>query len=186
MAEARDSLVDATEAFEADGLSRLDAEEHAVQDFGDLAEVAPGYRSELGLAQGRQTAVMLCLVMLVQPIIWKEGVWRWNEEIGQPSAFIAFLNDLIVVVGSLAIVGAVVAVVASGIGVRYPLVRERASRTIAVFVLVVCLLVSVIGVCLSLSNSPRSLVESISWVAAFVLIPLAIIGRSAHRCLRLA
>lgn len=103
MAEAHDHLVDATEAFEADGLSRLDAEREAVHDFGDLRDVVPGYRAELGIAQGRRTAVMLCLVLLAQPIVWQEGVWAWTQHPETANAFAALMNQLVMVVGMLAI-----------------------------------------------------------------------------------
>jgi HAAS domain-containing protein len=186
LAEARDSLIDATEAFEADGLNRREAEERAVADFGELSEVVPGYRGELGLAQGRRTALMLCLVMLAQPIIWKEDAWRWNQDPGTPSDFVAFLNDLVVVIGSLSILGAVVAVVASGIGVRYPVVRDRAARTTAVFALISCALVSAVAICLGMSGTANTRIEELLWVTGFVLIPLAVVGLSAQRCLRLA
>lgn len=187
LAEALDGLVDATEAFEAAGLSRPDAEARAVEDFGELDEVVPSYRAELGLAQGRQTAVMLCLVMLAQPIIWKEGAWRWNQTVAdEMHPFVNFLNELIVVVGSLSIAGAVLAVVAAGVGVRYEGIRTRATKATAVFALVSCALVCLLAIGLGMSGSPRSLPEDLGWVAGFVLAPLAVVGASAHRCLRLA
>lgn len=188
LAEARDSLVDATEAFEVDGLSRQEAEQQAVADFGDLSEVVPGYRAELGIAQGRRTAVMLCLVMLAQPIIWKEGVWAWNQHPVSSGGFAAFLNQLVMVVGSIAITGSVLALVATGLGLRYPVVRDRATRTTALFALGSCVAVSVISICMALSSSELngSGLGSLTVVAGFVVIPLAFVSRSAQRCLRLA
>ncbi|WP_133979885.1 permease prefix domain 1-containing protein [Kribbella voronezhensis] len=188
MAEARDSLEDATEAFEAGGLSRWDAEQHAVADFGELDEVVPGYRAELGIAQGRRTALALCLVMLAQPIIWKEGLWAWNRDSGSPTAYTAFLNDLVMVIGMLTIVGSVLALLASGIGLRYPAVRDRATRAIAVFALLSGGAVSVVAIALSTSSAlaERSGPDGIAVVLGFVLFPLLLVGRSARRCLRLA
>jgi hypothetical protein len=188
MAEARDSLEDATEAFEADGLDRWEAEQQAVADFGELAEVVPGYRAELGIAQGRRTALALCLVMLAQPIIWKEGVWSWNQDSGSPTAYTAFLNSLVMVIGMLTIAGAVLALVASGIGLRYPAVRDRATRSTAVFALVSAASVSVVSIALSASSAlaDNSGPDGMAVVLGFVLLPLVFVGRSAHRCLRLA
>ena len=188
MAEARDSLEDATEAFEADGLNRWEAEQQAVADFGELDEVVPGYRAELGIAQGRRTAMALCLVMLAQPIIWKEGVWSWNRDTGSPTAYTAFLNQLVMVIGMVTIAGAVLALLASGIGLRYPAVRDHATKATAVFALLSGGAVSVVSIALSTSSAlaDRSGPDGIAVVLGLVLLPLILVGRSAHRTLRLA
>jgi hypothetical protein len=188
MAEARDSLEDATEAFEADGLNRWEAEEQAVADFGELDEVVPGYRAELGIAQGRRTALALCLVMLAQPIIWKEGVWAWNRDTGSPTAYTAFLNQLVMVIGMVTIAGAVLALLASGIGLRYPAVRDRATKSTAVFALLSGGAVSVVSIALSTSSAlaDHAGLDGVAVVFGLVLLPLILVGRSAHRTLRLA
>jgi len=187
MAEARDTLVDATEAFEADGLSRPEAEREAVLDFGELREVVPGYRAELGIAQGRRTAVMLCLVMLAQPIVWQEGVWAWTQHPESANAFVGVLNQLVMVVGTFTIAGSVLALVATGLGLRYPAVRDRATRITAIFALISCALIAGISICLGASSNELhgSTLGGLSVVGAFVLLPLSLVSRSAHRCLRL-
>ena len=187
LAEARDSLVDATEAFEADGLSRRQAEELAVADFGELSEVVPGYRSELGIAQGRRTALMLCLTLLAQPIVWQQGAWAWTQEPESPNAFIGLLNQAVEVIGMLAIIGAVLALVATGLGLRYPVVRDRATRTTAIFALVTCVLVGAIAICMGLWSPEMhgSDLAGLAVVGGFTLLPLTFVTRSAHRCLRL-
>ncbi|GAA1564417.1 permease prefix domain 1-containing protein [Kribbella sancticallisti] len=188
LAEARDSLVDATEAFEAQGMSAAEAAERAVADFGDLADVVPGYRAELGIAQGRRTAVLLVSVMLAQPIVWKEGLWSWNQHPPSPDSFVAFLNDLVMLVGTLSMIGSVLALVASSIGLRCPAVRERATRSTARFALLSCALVS--GTAIVLASASRvadgSGPQGLLAVAVFVVAPLLLVSRSAHRCLRLA
>jgi hypothetical protein len=188
LAEARDSLIDATEAFEAGGLNRRQAEEMAVADFGDLSEVVPGYRSELGIAQGRRTALMLCLTLLAQPIVWQEGAWAWTQEPESPNAFVGLLNQAVEVVGMLAIAGAVLALVATGLGLRYPVVRDRATRTTAIFALVSCVLVGAIATCMGLWSPELdgSDLSGLAVVGGFTLLPLTFVTRSAHRCLRLA
>ena len=187
LAEARDSLIDASEAFEADGLSRQQAEERAVADFGGLSEVVPGYRAELGIAQGRRTAAMLCLVMLAQPIIWQQGVWAWTQHPESPNAFNDLLDQAVMVVGSLTIAGTVLALVATGLGLRYPVVRDRATRTTAIFALASCVMVGAISFCMALSSNELhgSDLGALWVVGGFVLLPLAVVARSAHRCLRL-
>lgn len=188
LAEARDSLVDATEAYEADGLPAREAAERAVQDFGDLAEIVPGYRAELGIAQGRRAAVLLTLVMLAQPIVWREGVWSWNQSPDSGSAAIHFLNDLVKTVGMLSIAGAVLAVIASGIGMRYPSVRERWTRVTAQFTLLSCASVTLIGFAMAAGSSiaDGNGLSGLFAFAAFVAVPLLLVGRAAHRTLRLA
>lgn len=188
LAEARDSLVDATEAFEARGLTRDEAEQRAVDEFGDLAEVAPAYRTELGYAQSRRTAALLSLVMLAQPIIWKEGLWQWNrDEVADPGSLHAFLNRFVELTGGTAIAGAVLALIACGAGLRFPAVRDRATRVTAIFTLLSCVLVGGIALAMGLSvSSTGSEVEDLVVVSAFVLIPLSFVSLSAGRCLRLA
>ena len=60
IAEARDSLVDATEAYARRGFDRAAAERRAVQEFGMIAEIAVGYQTELGLAQGPRSCWLPC------------------------------------------------------------------------------------------------------------------------------
>nr|WP_275402496.1 permease prefix domain 1-containing protein [Streptomyces sp. SID13031] len=187
MTEARDSFVDATEAYEADGLSPRQAAEQAVADFGDLDEVAAGYRSELGIAQGRRTAVLLVLVMLAQPIVWMEGTWSWTQHPDSGDPATAFLNQLVMLVGMLAIAGGVLALIASGVGLRYPMVRERGTKVIAQFALASCAAVSGIGLALATASAitDGTDAQGMLVVGGFVIAPLLLVGRSAHRCLRL-
>jgi hypothetical protein len=188
MTEARDSLEDATEAFEADGLSRRKAEERAVADFGELGEVVPGYRAELGIAQGRRTALALCLVMLAQPIVWLDGAWSWSQDSGSPTPYSVFLNQLVMVIGGTAIAGTVIALLASGIGLRYPAVRDRVTRATAVFALLSGGAVGVVSIAMATTSavSNHAGVGGLGIVFVFVLLPLALVGRSATRCLSLA
>ena len=188
MAEARDSLVDATEAYEAGGLQRLDAERHAVEDFGDLAEVVPGYRAELGIAQSRRTALMLFLVMIAQPIVWQEGAWAWTQQPEGTTPLLDLLNRSVMVTGSLSIVGAVLAVVGTGLGLRYPWLRERVARATAVFALVSAAAVGTIAVLMGWFSTELdgSNLAGLSVVGGFVLLPLLLVSYSAQRCLRLA
>jgi hypothetical protein len=188
MAEARDSLVDATEAYEAGGLSPLEAAEHAVADFGDLDEVVPGYRSELGIAQGRRTAVLLLLVMMAQPIIWQEGVWAWNKQPDSDNPVVVFLNQLVLVAGGLSIAGGILVLIATGIGLRHPGIREHATKATARFALSSCAAVSIISLLLSTASSMANGADTqgLLVVLGFVVAPLLLVSRAAHRCLRLA
>lgn len=186
LAEARDHLIDATEAFEADGLERYDAEKHAVADFGSIEEVAPGYREELAISQSRRTAMMLLLALLIQPIVWQGGAWVWTSDETESTA----LNDLLQIVvrdiGGVVIAGAVLAVLGTGIGLRYPLIREHLSRVTALFTLAGSALIAAIGVTMTATSAHAPGLPAYGVVGTFVVLPLALVSVQAGRCLRLA
>jgi len=75
LAEARDSLLDAAEAYEDEGLPRAEAERLAVADFGTVSEVTPGFQEELAVSQGRRTAVLLFLTVPLTAFMWAV-IWR--------------------------------------------------------------------------------------------------------------
>jgi hypothetical protein len=185
LAEARDHLVDATEAFEADGLDRASAEREAVADFGAVDEVAPGYRAELAVSQSRRTAMLLFLALIIQPIVWQEGVWSWNQDPVSESALNDVLQSLVRGIGMVAIAGAVLAVIAAGVGMRYPIVRDYVSRATALFAIAMSAIVSAIGVGMA-STSAHVVLLDYAVVGGFVVLPLAVVGLQAGRCLRLA
>jgi hypothetical protein len=186
LAEARDHLVDATEAFEADGLDRDSAEREAVADFGELAEIAPGYRAELAVSQSRRTAMLLFLVLIIQPIVWQEGVWSWNQDPAGDSAVNEFLQSLVRGIGMVAIAGAVLAVIAAGIGMRYPIVRDHVSRVTALFAIASSVVVSAIGLGMAWTGGRTATLLAFAVVGGFVVLPLVVVGLQAGRCLRLA
>lgn len=185
LAEARDHLTDATEAFEADGLDRHSAEREAVADFGDLDEVVPGYRTELAVSQSRRTAVMLFGVLILQPIVWQEGIWSWNRDPVQESALNDFLQTLVRSIGMVTIAGAVLAVIAAGIGLRYPIVREHLIRTTSLFAMASSVVISMIGVGMAASSATVTPLD-FAVVSGFVVLPLGVVGLQARRALRLA
>ncbi|GAA1109619.1 hypothetical protein GCM10009630_03300 [Kribbella jejuensis] len=186
LAEARDHLTDATEAFEADGHERYDAEREAVADFGDLADVVPGYRAELAISQSRRTAMMLLFALLIQPIVWQGGAWIWTQEPQSTSALNELLQTMVRAVGIVVIAGAVLAVIGTGIGVRYPVVREHLGRVTALFALVGSALVAGMGVLMAATSSHAPGVPAFGVVGAFVVLPLVLVSVQAERCLRLS
>lgn len=74
--EARDGLVDAADALEADGFDRAEAERLAVAEFGAVAQVAPGYQAELAIAAGRRLGVLLFVGIPVTALMWS-AIWRF-------------------------------------------------------------------------------------------------------------
>ncbi|GAA3137225.1 hypothetical protein GCM10010466_30090 [Planomonospora alba] len=73
--EARDSLLDAAEALQGEGLDRAEAERRAVEEFGSVAEIAPGYQEELSVAAGRRLAALLFLAVPLTAVMWTL-IWR--------------------------------------------------------------------------------------------------------------
>jgi hypothetical protein len=185
IAEARDHLTDATEGFTADGLDRQQAERAAVADFGDLADVVPGYRAELAISQSRRTAVMLCMVLFAQPLVWREGLWSWNVGQGVESPANVFLHNLVEVVGTVSIAGSVLAVIAAGVGMRHPIVRDHVSRLTAMFAIASSVVISVIGLCMVKTGSHPSDLVAFGVVNGFVILPMLFVVLQARRCLRL-
>jgi hypothetical protein len=184
LAEARDHLIDAAEAFEADGLDRTAAECAAVADFGELSDVVPAYREELAVAQSRNTAALLLGVMLLQPLIWQPGVWAWNQDVSGPSELAIQLEHWVRWIGGLSIAGAVVAVLATSFGQRLGVVRRHGQRMTAVFAMGSAVVVSAGGVLMTLESSTTSGHLDVIPVSAFVLLPLSLVGAQALRLVR--
>jgi hypothetical protein len=186
LAEARDHLTDATEALEAEGLGRYDAERVAVADFGELADVVPGYRAELAVSQGRRTAVMMLMALSIQPIVWLENTWSWDTHPSGESPFNAFLQVLVRGIGYVTIAGAVLAVIATGVGLRYPLIRDNVSRVTGHFTLASSIVISLCGLTMTTFSGHVPTLVDVSVVLGFVVLPLIFVALQAGRCLRLA
>jgi hypothetical protein len=139
LTEARDSLVDAAEAYERGGLSPAAAQRRAVGEFGQIRQIAPGYQTELALAQGRRTALLVFTIVSVQ-YLSAEAAWRylasrtWTQA---PEPAYAFFADVVDVFGVVVIIGALLAALAVGRGVRHFGARRWIPRAIGVFALAV-------------------------------------------------
>ncbi|MFF4412166.1 permease prefix domain 1-containing protein [Streptosporangium sp. NPDC001559] len=77
--EARDSLLDTAEALELDGLGRAEAERVAVEEFGPVEEIAPGYQEELSISAGRRLAALLFISVPLTIMAWSL-VWRFSSQ----------------------------------------------------------------------------------------------------------
>lgn len=73
--EARDSLVDTADALEDEGLDRAEAERRAVEEFGPVTVVAPGYQAELTACAGRRLGMLLFISVPVTVLMWSV-LWR--------------------------------------------------------------------------------------------------------------
>lgn len=189
LTEARDGLIDATEALEADGLSRSDAERQAIEDFGEIGEILPDYRAELGYAQGRRTAILMAATIMIQPIVWLDDTWLWNRDPAHdadPAQL--WLNGFVENAGAVTLCLAVVVLVATGFGLRYPAVRGVVTKVTGVVGLLTSALIGSTAIVMALLGNPGLLgaLTGIMWVSVFVLGPLSAVVFSAQRCLRLA
>ena len=186
IAEARDSLIDATEAFELRGFDRVTAERHAVTEFGDVTEIASGYQAELGLSQGQRTAFWIVCVLAPQGLVWQHvgglvlGEWSWD-----PTPGYVAVNSLMPWLGAVAIIGALLASVMCGVGVRYLPVARDLTRATGVFALLVSAVFPLLGLLLTLL-SPAPVTIGVLLLTAIVLLPMLWIAVSARRCLTAA
>ncbi|MEU8275351.1 permease prefix domain 1-containing protein [Microbispora bryophytorum] len=190
LTEARDSLLDAAEAYEGEGLPRAEAERLAVADFGTVPEVAPGFQGELTVSQGRRTAALLFLSVPLIAFMWAV-IWRIFPEsphvaeikpvwFGPLARTVDLLQLGVGVIGGLALL-------ALGRGAR--LVRRPAlvTRGLGLFVWIQTPLIAVMGLTLAAAaQGPVGFSGYLPGVAVS-LISYALAGwmlYSAARCLR--
>ncbi|MGV9328773.1 permease prefix domain 1-containing protein [Streptosporangium sandarakinum] len=74
--EARDSLVDTAEALEDSGLDRAEAERVAVEEFGEIGEIAPAYQERLAVSAGRRLAALLFVSVPLTCLMWSM-IWKF-------------------------------------------------------------------------------------------------------------
>jgi hypothetical protein len=81
--EARDSLLDAAEAYAEEGHDPLEAQHRAIAEFGTHRQVVPSYQAELATLQGRRTATWIALVLpvmtLLEPLMWWDSPWTDDD-----------------------------------------------------------------------------------------------------------
>ncbi|MEU5691521.1 permease prefix domain 1-containing protein [Actinosynnema sp. NPDC020468] len=77
LAEARDSLDDATEVYRDAGLTEEQAQRRAVADFGPVGRIARDYQGVLALAQGVRTLRALLLVVPFTHAMWETSRLIW-------------------------------------------------------------------------------------------------------------
>ncbi|GIH93703.1 permease prefix domain 1-containing protein [Planobispora siamensis] len=135
--EARDSLFDAAEALECDGLDRAEAERVAVREFGTIEEIAPGYQEELSVSAGRRLAILLFVAVPITAIMWNT-IWQIfpTNVVSYTAAPHWFIPVARAVDGLQIVIGAIgaMALLALGRGRRRIRRPERVTRALAVFV----------------------------------------------------
>ena len=178
LVEVRHGLTDAADAYRRGGLAEPAAQERAVADFGPIAELAPNFQRELAAAQGRRTAVLICLIIAPQHLVWAAGghaairdpTWR-------PGPGYAAMSSLVEVAGAIALGIALLMVV--GLARFSPLARAAGW-----FGMAVAALFTVVGMALTLLGPvPPLSLTGLPWTIAFLAAPMAWLGWSARRTL---
>jgi hypothetical protein len=189
--EARDSLLDTAEALEGDGLDRAEAERIAVEEFGPISEIAPGYQEGLSISAGRRLACLLFLSVPLTSLMWS---LIWYVIPTDPTAYATWPGWFVPVARGLDILqlsgGALsgVALVALGRGLRRIRRPRLVTRSLAVLVYVMLPITFMLSAALMYgSHHPEGfsthplfvgvmLVSSASWLLQLYC---------ATRCLRL-
>jgi hypothetical protein len=188
--EARDSLADAAEAMEAEGLDPAEAERLAVLEFGAVEELAPGYQAELQAHAGRRLGVLLFFsvpaIALCWGFVWHffpAGQSAWAQAPGWYSAASKLLDYTQLAVG----VAGGLAALALGRGARLLGRTRLVTRSLGGAALSMLVVTSVLGTALSLgSHGPEGFASYLPGlvvaVATYALAGLQLLG--AVRCLR--
>ena len=183
VAEARDGLLDASEAYERGGLDADGAQRRAIADFGAVAVIAPDYQTQLGLSQGRRTALLTCVSLAAQPLLWRVLLPLLGHPEGSGSTAYTVVNHLIEGVGALSIASGLLLVLALGPGTRYLRAPGRLIRGVGLFALVVCAVFVVLGTLMSAFGSGGSSWNGVPTLALLLYVPLMHVAFAARRCL---
>ncbi|MDF5753850.1 permease prefix domain 1-containing protein [Spongiactinospora sp. TRM90649] len=190
--EARDSLIDAADALERDGLSRREAELAAVEEFGTVKEIAPEYQRELATGAGRRLGLVLFLTVPISAVMWSV-IWKIFptdpvDLANRPEWFVPTARAVDILQLLSGVAGAL-AMVLLGRGVRRFHRPERITGALGVFVW--AMLPVMLVLCSALmfgSNGPHGFADyppgvGLSWVSAiFMTMQLY----TACRCLQTA
>ncbi|GIJ48996.1 hypothetical protein Val02_58820 [Virgisporangium aliadipatigenens] len=180
LTEVRDSLVDAAEAYGRAGYDADAAARRAVEDFGEVREIAAGYQVELGMIQARRTAVGILLAIGGQPLFWNYlrphlGTTTASDSPGPLHTVIDVLMEWCGTATLLAAAALLLAIRLAGHSTRV----TRAAG----------LLANGAGVLFALLGATMTLIgpgaaDNVLWLAVVLLVPMLVLIRSGHRCLR--
>lgn len=183
LAEARDGLHDTAQSYMDAGEPAEVACRRAVAEFGPLKEIAAGFQAELSVAQARRTAIWVALVVAVQPLVW--GPLRPGGADHDLTAAQSLIDRLIESLGVVALCGAGLVLLASGVGVRFLGTRPQVARLTGLFALTVTAgFIAMAGAMLAV-GAPGQLwaLAGVPWALAFLVSPMTAVAWSARRCL---
>lgn len=186
LAEARDSLTDAAEAYRGAGLEPGVAERRAVEDFGAVGEVAPGYQAELTLAQGRRTALLLFGSLAMQPFAWGATGPSFEPRHPEPGPAYHLVDGVIESLGGIALLVSFAAVLICGIGVRYLGMRPVLTMATGIFAYAMSATFVGLGVVLAVLGPDVHVLAGMAWFTVVLVLPLTAVAFSARRCLAVA
>lgn len=182
VAEARDGLLDASQAYEQTGVDADGAQRRAIADFGPVDVIAPDYQVELGLSQGRRTALLTCVSLAAQPLIWRVllPLLGHPESSGTPAFTV--VNHLVEGFGALSIASGLLFVLALGPGTRHLRAPDRLIRGVGVFALVVCGVFVALGTLMSALGPDGHVWNGLPILAVLLYLPLMHVAFAGRRC----
>jgi hypothetical protein len=183
--EAAGHLEDASDAYVAAGYDVEEAAALAVRDFGTVEEVAPGFQETLAVAASRRTALWLVLAVLIQPLAWDGGL---DLAAGGPAPegwLYRALDVSVELGGGIAMLGTLLALLATGLGSRRLLQRDRVARATALFGGTAAVVVTAEGVLMTALYAPAT-VGTWVLVTLLLVLPFGTAAASAWRTLAAA
>ncbi|WP_435769613.1 permease prefix domain 1-containing protein [Nocardioides sp. SYSU DS0651] len=173
--EIADHLEDATEAYRRAGYDDLEAGALAVADFGTVEEVVPHLRTTLAMAASRRTSLMLLLALGPQAFLWDAGLGLGggaHREAATGAVYRA-LDIAIECGGALCLLGALIAVLATGVGNRWSAAGRGIARSTAWLGLAAATLIPGTGVAMLLLSGGGTLAF---WALVVMLMGLPMLG----------
>lgn len=153
-----------------------------------MAELAPQYQAELGLTQGRRTALLIAVMLVLQPVLWDHGLplIGGDGHLDQ-DATSAVVDSAVKWLGSSAIVLALLVAAACGLGQRYVGLPGRLLRAAGGLGLAVAVVFTTTGGVLSMLSEGDwwTAIDGLPSVLAFLVLPMGWVAISARRCLAL-
>lgn len=183
--EARDHLVDATEAYADAGYDEDEAAAMAVADFGPVEEIAPAFQTTLAVAASRRTAWVMLAILGAQPLIWDGGLQLAENANAHPPAMAlyAFLDAAIEVVGGMMLVGTAAILLLTSIGNRWIRAGRAIARGTAIFTISSCLVLPVFAVSMGLASDQLVPAHVFGALIPLLIAPLSVAAYSARRTL---
>jgi len=198
VAELRAGLLDATDAYQAAGLTADQAATAAMREFGDPAQIAAAFGPELGARHARSTALALVSTGPVIGLLWTvaglashigiraTAPWHWTG--APPGAPVLFPAAFVIL--AVTVWAALLAVAATGRLTRWlprrsqfgPVTAALAGFGIAA---VDTIMLTLLGAAL-LTAPGRLAPVPVAAAAAASLARLTLARRAARRCLTLA
>jgi hypothetical protein len=179
LTEVRDSLVDATEAYARAGYPREAAAGRAVADFGEIAEIAGEYQTELGMLQARRTAVGILIAVGGQPLFWNyiRPLLGTEDPADATGPMFTVVDALTEWCGTATLVAAVLLVLGSRSG------GPRIARGAGVLAMAAGVLFTALGSAMSLLGPDPTTLADVLWLVLPLATPMLLLVRAGRRCL---